>query len=523
MKKYLLLLVLNCLNVFYYAQEDGLTKVTHEVAANKVKAGNYEDALEDYLQLLNEDPRNESYNYNVGVCYLNNNMNKAKAVPYLEIVTRKAKHDPNADYLLGRAYQYANRFDDAIMTFNKFKQVAKGTIFNLVDADLQIQHCINAKELMKFPVDVVFQNLGAKINSEYSDYYPFVTSNESFIVYNTKRPEKNAEKLANGNYNNSIYISRVINGEYMKASPIGAPINSGNQGTEVIGLSENGNNILLYMPDGLGKGNIYISTLNAQGMYSKPEKLDPKINSSGDEIAASISQEGNTIFFASNRKGGFGGTDIYICKKIPKGGGTWSAPQNAGPTINTTYDEDFPNISPDGNFLYFSSKGHTSMGGYDIFKSNYEPSTNTFSSPKNIGYPINTTDDDMNFRISKNGKYGYIASAKAGGQGDFDIYRVTFNEVESDYSVVIGQFTTKDNTTINFSDVFISVNDNITKELVGNYLPNPSSGRFVVILPPGKYQMIIETPGFKTVTKNIEIFDKVSYQAEINLNIELTK
>ena len=520
MKKQFLLVLLTCLYSFSYSQEDGLTKVTPEGAAYKMKVGNYEDALGEYLQLLNEDTRNESYNYNVGVCYLNNSMNKAKAVPYLEIVTRKEKHDPNADYLLGRAYQYANRFDDAVAAFNKFKQDAKGTVFNLVDADLQIQHCINAKELMKFPVDVMFQNLGTNINSEYSDYYPFVTSNESFIVYNTKRPEKNAEKMENGNYNNSIYISRVVNGEYMKASPIGAPINIGNAGMEVIGLSETGDNILLYLPEGLGKGNIYISKLDAQGMYTKPEKLDAKINAGGDEIAASISSDGNTLYFASSRKGGVGGTDIYICKKLGK---KWSEPMNAGNTINTPYDEDFPNISPDGKTLYFSSKGHTSMGGYDIFKSSMDETTQGFTKPKNLGYPINTTDDDMNFRISKNGKYGYIAAAKSSGQGDFDIYRVTFNEVESDYSVVIGEFSSKDNHEINFSDVFISVNDNITKELVGNYLPNPSTGRFVVILPPGKYQMNIEVPGFKLVTKNIEVLDKVSYQAEINMNIELAK
>lgn len=520
MKNQLLLLFLTFFTTFYYSQEDGLTKVTAEGAANKMKVGNYEDALIDYLQLLNEDSRNEVYNYNVGVCYLNNNVNKGKAVPYLEIVERKEKHDPNTDYLLGRAYQYANRFDDAITVFEKFKQDAKGTVFNLVDADLQIQHCINAKELMKFPVDVVFQNLGKNINSEYNDYYPFVTSNESFIVYNTKRPEKNAEKLENGNYKNSIYSSKVINGEYIKSSPIGVAINAGNEGMEVIGLSETGDNILLYLPEGSGKGNIYISTLGAQGIYSKPEKLDAKINSGGEEIAASISSDGNTLFFASSRKGGFGGTDIYICKKIGK---IWTEPKNAGSEINTPYDEDFPNISPDGKILYFSSKGHTSMGGYDIFKSNYNESNSTFLSPKNIGYPINTTDDDMNFRISNNGKYGYIASTKSGGQGDFDIYRVTFNEVESDYSVLIGGFTTKNNFEINFTDIFISVTDNITKELVGNYLPNPSSGRFVVILPAGKYQMTVDAPGFKPVTKNIEVLDKVSYQAEINMIIELTK
>jgi len=521
MKTSIFFLIFLSLANFLVAQADGLTKVSPDEASEKLKLGNYEDALLDYLQLLNQDPKNVIYNYNVGVCYLNSNVNKAKAIPYLEIVTRKEKHDPNADYLLARAYHYGNRFDDAIAMFKKFKEEAKGTVYNLADADLQIQHCINAKELMKFPIDVIFQNLGTNINSVYSDYYPFVTSNESFIVYNTKRPERNAEKLSNGMYNNSIYISKVINGEYMKATPIGAPINSGNAGMEVIGLSANGENMLLYMPEGLGKGNIFMSKMNTEGVFSKPEKLDAKINSGGEEIAASISADGNILFFASNRKGGFGGTDIYICKKLVNG--KWSEPQNAGADINTAFDEDFPNTAPDGKTIYFSSKGHTSMGGYDIFKSNYDETNNTFSKPKNIGYPINTTDDDMNFRISKNGKYGYIATAKTGGQGDFDIYRVSFNDVESDYSVVIGMLKGKDDEEINYTDAFISVNDNISKELVGNYLPNPANGRFVVILPPGKYQMSIEAPGFKTSTKNIEIYDKASYQAEIEMNVELTK
>jgi hypothetical protein len=519
MKKLLLIPCLAC--NFLFAQDDALTKVSPESASAKLKLGNYEDALGDYLQLLNQDNKNENYNYNVGVCYLNSNLGKGKAVPYLEIVTRKEKHDPNANYLLGRAYQYANRFDDAINTFKKFKDDAKGTVFNLADADLQIQHCINAKELMKYPVDVIFQNLGKTINSEYNDYYPFVTANESFIVYNTKRPEKNAEEQLNGAYKNSIYISKVIEGNYSKAEVIGSPINTGNTGMEVIGLSANGESMLLFNPEGQGKGNIYISTMSKGGNFSKPEKLDAAINSGGDEIAASISADGSALYFASNRKGGFGGTDIYVCKK--QSTGKWSEPLNAGADINTIYDEDFPNLSPDGKVLYFSSKGHTSMGGYDIFKSNIDEFAKYFTKPKNLGFPINTTDDDMNFRISKNGKYGYIASAKAGGQGDFDIYRVTFNEVESDYSVIIGEFKIKENETINYSDVFITVTNNISNELMGNYLPNPANGRFIVILPPGKYQMSVEAPGFKTINKSVIILDKVSYQAEINMSLELQK
>jgi hypothetical protein len=340
-------------------------------------------------------------------------------------------------------------------------------------------------------------------------------------VFNTKRPEKNAEKLPNGDYGNSIFISKVVNGQYAKAVSIGAPINAGNSGTEVIGLTANGETMLLLIYNSNQKGNIYVSNLQANGSYGKPELLSKMINSKGDEIAASISNDGNTIYFTSNREGGFGGTDLYSCQKSPNG--SWAEPKNLGPNINTKHDEDFPNISPDGKTLYFSSKGHASMGGYDIFKSTYDETTHSFSNAKNIGYPVNTAYDDMNFRVSKNGKYGYIAAIKPNGLGEYDIYRVNFNEIENDYSVVIGEFKLKENEKVNYSDVFISVNDVATKELVGNYLPNPTTGRFIMILTPGKYEMSIEATGFKTIEKTIEVLDKASYQSEINMNVELEK
>ncbi|MBA3971813.1 MAG: hypothetical protein H0X46_06645, partial [Bacteroidetes bacterium] len=123
--------------------------------------------MEDYLSLLDES-KNDKYNYNIAICYLNTNINKTKAIPYLEIMARKPKFDPNAMYLLGRAYHYAYRFDDAIKAYTAFKQTGRGNADNLADVDHQIQFCINAKELMKFPVDVKFENLGANVNSPYT-------------------------------------------------------------------------------------------------------------------------------------------------------------------------------------------------------------------------------------------------------------------------------------------------------------------------------------------------------------------
>ncbi len=520
--KYFILFFFLTIALISFSQTADIKALSTSAEA-KLKIENYEDALDEYLQLLALDNKNEIYNYNAAVCYLNTNNNKAKAVPYLEIVARNEKHNINADYLLGRAYQYANRFDEAITAFEKFKKNAKGKEENLKTVDQEIQHCINAKELVKFPINVIFQNLGKNINSEFADYYPFVNEDEAYLIYNTKRPKnKDIEKLANGQYLNSIHLSKVINGQYMESDIVGKPLCEGNSGEEVIGMNAKGNILLINKPNFKGEAKLYLSTTDKNGEFSKLKELPSTINGSGDVIAAAINNDATTIYFASDRKGGLGGTDIYMCNMLPTG--KWSEAKNMGAEINTIYDEDFPNLSPDGKTLYFSSKGHSSMGGYDIFKVNLNETTNQFEKVKNIGYPVNTSYDDLNFRISKNGRYGYVSSLRGGGLGDFDIYRVSFNDVEVDYTVIVGQAMAKDTSNkIDYRNTFISVNDNITNEIVGNYIPNPSSGRFIIILPPGKYSIIVESPGFKDYKYPIEIFDKVSYQSEISLTIPLSK
>lgn len=516
-----LVVIAGFLSLFGLAQTNGDKALALE-AETKLKAENYEDALEDYLSLLSTDSKNEDYNYNAGVCYLNSNINKAKAVPYLEIVTRKEKHNPNADFLLGRAYQYANRFEEAIASFNKFKELSKGSDENLKAVEQEIQYCLNAKELIKFPVDVSFMSLGKIINSEFSDYYPFVTDNESYIVFNSKRPvKKDALKAENGQYLNSIFISKVANGAYLEASVIGEPICEGNTGEEVIGMSGDGKTLLIHKQDAKGKSKIYSTSMGQDGYFSKPELLPTPINDKGDEIAACISSDGNMLFFASDREGGFGGTDIYVCRKLPSG--KWSGAKNLGIGVNTPFNEDFPNISPDGQTLYFSSKGHASMGGYDIFKASWDESQKRFVNPRNLGYPVNTSYDDMNFRISKSGKYGYLASVRGGGLGDNDIYRVMFNDADIEYTVLIGELKSADNSPINYRDIFITVNDMISNETVGNYMPNPVNGRFIIIVPPGKYNINVDAPGYKNLVKPIEVYDKSSYQSQKNLIVELKK
>ena len=505
-----------------FAQKDLEKKVDPFDAEQKLIQGNYEGALDDYISLLENDSKNDGYNYNIAICYLNTNINKAKAIPYLETITRKPKFDPNAMYLLARAYHYAYRFDDAIKSYTVFKQTGRGNADNLKDVDREIQFCINAKELMKFPLNVKFENLGASVNSPYADYYPFVPNDESFITFNSRRPDEGAEKAReDGQFPAAIYTSKVLNGNFVKAKISDAPLVKKDGEQEIIGLSGAGDIMLLYYNNLKGSGDIYMTSNDKEKSFKTPVKLGENINSSqAEEIAACLNNDGSILYFASNRAGGYGGTDLYVSTKLPNG--TWGPALNLGPDINTPFNEDFPNITPDGKTLYFSSTGHTSMGGYDIFKAELDLTTQKFSNPKNVGYPINTPEDDYNFRMASNGRFGYMAALREGGMGDLDIYRVTFNDIEPQYSAVLGDIVSADSTQkLNFSDIFITVNDSKSHEIVGTYLPNQTSGRFIMILSPGMYDITIEANGFKTISEQMNILDKSSYRFEIKKDIKL--
>jgi hypothetical protein len=501
-----------------FAQEK---KADPKAANEKFTNRNFNDALEDYLDLLETDAKNEKYNYRVAVCYLNTEINKAKAIPYLEIVTRMAKYEPDAMFLLGRAYQFGYRFDDAIKAFNKFKQDGKGTEENLKDADTEIQYCYNAKELMKFPLNVTFENLGKEVNSEFPDYFGFVPADESFLVFNSRRADGDKPRNPDGSYNSQIFVSKVKDGAFQRSKPMPAPINTDKGDAEVVGLSANGDVMLVYYNDFKTDDDIYISAGDKSNNFKKPERLPSSINApNGTEIAASITADGNTIYFTSFRPGGNGGTDIYMSKKLPTG--EWGTAQNLGADINTAMNEDFPNISPDGKTLYFSSSGHTSMGGYDIFKAEWDEATQKWVNVKNLGYPINTPEDDYNFRISKSGRYGYISTVRDKGFGDLDIYRVTFNDVEPDYTIIKGAIMGADSTKkINYPDVFITVTDTKTGEIYGNYTPNPNSGRYVIILPPGQYALAVESAGYASLMEKLTIQDKGSFKKEEERDLRL--
>lgn len=507
-----LFLVLSFFSLVAAAQEkEGSAKL----ADQKFLAGNFEGALEEYEALL-KNVDNRKFNYRLAICYLNTNIDKKKAIPLLEEVIAEKKFDENALYLLGRAYHFAERYDDAIKMYIRFKDSGKGSPENLKNVDKQVEYCYNAKELIKFPLNITFENLGKNVNSEFPDYYPFIAQDESFLIYNSRKDEE-AVLGVDGKYTANVFMSVEKGGKWQKAKSIGLPVNTTFGDEEVAGMTPDGKTIVFHYDNNISSGDLFIGNRYSTG-FTKPEILHQHINSKAFEIAAAISADGTTLYFASDRPGGLGGTDLYRSQKLPSG--VWSEAFNLGPSVNTTFDEDFPTLSFDGKTLYFSSKGHTSMGGYDIFRASWDSITNGWTGVKNMGYPLNTPDDNMNLCMSESGRYGYISAFRDGGVGDLDIYRVTFNDVEPKYTVMKGLISSNDAYT-KVGQVSISVYDKNSGDLFGSYLPNPASGRYIMILPPGKYSIEIEADGFKKINEDVVIVDKASFQTTIEKDIKL--
>jgi outer membrane protein OmpA-like peptidoglycan-associated protein/tetratricopeptide (TPR) repeat protein len=489
---------------------------------------NYTRALPLYLELLRNDPANSNLNYHAGICYLNSATERGKALEFLQKASSgvsqkyrersfKEKHSPLSTWLyLGDAYHYAYQFDSAIAMYNKFMPYMPVNDAEMHDMLLRrIQICNNAKQLVSEPIPFKVQNLGPKINSSEGDYSAVVSADQSMLIFTSRRPGSTGGKLdQDGRYFEDIYYSSRK--DTLWSDPVNMGPNVNTDGHEAsISTSIDGQQLFIYKDDN-GNGNIYYTSLKGD-QWQTPVKLDPNINSKYWEPSCALSPDGETFYFSSDTLGGFGGLDIYRCKKLPNG--KWSKAQNLGPRINTPFNEDAPFIQADGVTFYFSSQGHRTMGGYDIFKTTLSDSG--FSEPVNMGYPLNTTGDDIFYVPTADNKHAYYSSFKEGGYGDKDIYYITLpGEKEADLTVYSGTITSI------YGGVpegtVITVTDNSTGEVVGTYSPNSSTGKYVFILPPGKnYNISYEAEGFLFTSDNVDVKDSSTYNL-INHPIELS-
>lgn len=499
----------------------GQTKVSSKLYAKDLKSANQAFDFEDYLNAINLyrkvlliDPDNETANLNSVISRIK--LNQAPDSSYSHLAKLKNSKKPEVQFYFGKIYHLTSNFYEAIKCFNAYKSIDKKHR-DITDEEVNyyITCSKNAIDLVSQPHLSVIKNIGGKINTSYSEYVPLITPDET-TMYFTSRREGSVGNLKDpyDNYYEDVYMSqKTENGNWDSPKNLGPPINT-NTHDACVALSFDGNQLIIYRTsaDQLS-GDLYITRMGFDG-WSTPEKLGPQINTPYIETSACFSTDTSIIYFSSNKPGGFGGKDIYRTKKLPNG--KWSIPMNLGPTINTDKDEDSPFLHPDGTKLYFSSKGHNTMGDYDVFKTNLDQETNSFSQPENLGFPINSVNNDIFFVLNANGTHGYYSSVREETFGGSDIYMIDTRFGDNDLKVKIGKVMAGNEP----SKAKITLIDIESKQVSGIFNANWKTGKFILVMNPLKaYKAIVEEEGFQTMVLDIEPIVNELFEKELILSL----
>jgi len=502
----------------------GQTKVNSKLYSKELKNANlyfetedYANAIKTYRKVLAVDPTLETANLNTAISRIKLNMPADSALWYLSKVN--TSKFPEAEFYFGVLYHQTSNFDEATTHLIKYREIpVKIRTVTNEEVDYYLSCVKNAKEFTGQPHRSVIKNLGNKINSVYDDYVPLITPDES-VLYFTSRRSGGVGNLQDGDgkYYEDVYVSQKMNdGSWGDPKNIGPPINTSTHDA-CVALSFDGNQMIIYRTAAdMLTGDLYLCHTDYSG-WTPPQKLGPEINTPFIETSACFSTDTSVIYFSSNKPGGFGGKDLYRIKKLPNG--RWSLPQNLGQTINTDRDEDAPFLHPDGTTLYFSSKGHNTMGAYDIYKTILNPESNTYSAPDNLGYPINTVLNDCFFVLNTNGTRGYYSSAKQEGVGGSDLYMIDTRFGDNDLKVKHGIVTIGND---EVSKAKITLIDIESKQVSGIFNAGSKTGKFLLVMNPVKsYKAIIEEEGYQTAIIDIE--PMVNEQEDTDLIITLTK
>lgn len=545
MDKILLILTVFFLSLTAYSQDQKALIAAGDKFYGKK---DYKNALASFLAAQAINPDDAALNFKIGLTYLYSET-KSKAASYIDKAYRlNPAVNPDIDYHLGIAFQNTNEFQKAIEHFERFKKKKKqlGSI-----ADEKIAECHIADSLSQNELNVIIENLGPAVNTEYNDYSPIISADGNTLIFTSSRTDDPAKAKSNTNYED-IYVTTKNGKTWTTPKLIGANVNI-RYNDAAASLSPDGKTLFLYYEE--GEGDIYTSTLNGTE-WSKPAPLNKNINTAMFwETCASVSPDGKKLFFASNRPGGIGELDLYVSQLDNKG--DWSKAVNLGPIINTPENEDSPFIHHDGATLYFSSDGHPRLGNSDIFVTEFK--NNKWTKPENMGYPLNSWEYDGFFTLSPDKKKGYFSTAKEGGLGDADIYSITFLEpkykpkpkpvvaavaeqkakpeipkseefvdpiikLHQDMKVVtLLKGKVIDETNAAPLSAVISLVNNETNEVVTRINANPVTGEFELVIPHGgNYGVATERKGYLFNSINFNLPQFAEYQ-EIDTHIIMVR
>ena len=412
---------------------------------------NYRAALPFYEKVLAKDPNNAKALFNAGISYMS--FDKEKASDYIYKAQKlKPKVSKDVEYWLGRVDHLNYNFDEAVAHFQAYNATLKKNDQRKEELAQLIQHSKNAKVQFNSPKDIFVKNLGPTINTQFSEHSPVISSDDKMLIFTSRgenvtgatgsvSDKKNKSVAADGEYYEDIFeATRIDDENWQKPRSLSGVLNGKGHDASTQ-LFDNDTKLLMYRND--NNGDIFVSDKSG-GDWGTPKPLDGNINSKAYEGDAFISPDGLTLTFATGKYSEDGTLDLYQSTRTSMGS-DWGPAKSLGANINTKYDDDSPYMSKDGKTLYFSSRGHNTMGGYDIFKSDYDEAGRKWGPAQNMGYPVNTPDDDSYYRLSPDGSYAYLSSYRIGGYGEKDIY--TINYIKN--ANIVGKvFSSKDSTTV---------------------------------------------------------------------------
>jgi tetratricopeptide (TPR) repeat protein len=486
-KKFLIIIFLSFGSFSLSAQNWNEIYYLESEAEYLLQEKNYEKAIEMYEKILKEIPNSSFIKFQIGHVYLNTDEQQEKAIPFFEEALENVSADfnprdiretrsPLETYLyLGIAYQRDDRLEDALNMYQKYKESISADHVHYPLVNQYIKSCKNAQEMMSDPIRLQAQNLGNKINDDNTNFNPVFSGDGNTMVFTsyTKNYIDIFLSMKNGDSWSSpkSITNQVSKKYYLKTSS----------------LSFEGDELFL-VTDDPDDNDVFVSYKEGS-QWANAKKLDKNIShKKSNETHASLSPDGNTLYFTSNREGGLGGLDIYKTTWDKKG--RWGDPENLGPQINTPFNEETPFVSRDGKYLFFSSEGHNTLGGYDVF---YIDLTNPVK-PINMGYPVNTTSDDLFFVPGETKNTGYMARVEK------DIYQIM---ILPDIQVKGVIYNLAHGDIIDDQELEVQIFDKEKETLTQSMRIN--NGNFSFKTAPGSYQISILNNDFEPFKQEITI------------------
>lgn len=496
-----------------------------------LREGKKKAAYDIYKNMVEKYPENAEMNFKLGkTAFQLDKFNEA-----LSYLTKAEKSNIDVDkelrFWLGQAQHRGDMLDEALKNFSVYKStLSKSDLKDHIVNDY-ITQVENAKKFYAAPVNVRIENLGDKINSVYRESNPSVTADGNTLIFTTCRPENVGGLMdqENGVYFQDIWISErdSLTGQWSEAEPVGGEINT-KEHDACVSISPDGKVIFIYKS--VGGGNIFYSRIRKDGTWREPQPVEGNVNSSYFETSACITNDKKEMYFISERpQKGMGNGDIWMAKKS---GGSFTYKEATNLKIlNTVDDENSVFIHPNGKTLFFSSNGKGSIGGYDIFKSDFV--NGAWTAPVNLGYPINTTGDEVGFTITADGNTAYLTARRENTIGDFDIYTVdltnyelpnieenksTTKKITAAPSVAILKGKVLDQANSAGIDAKVIVQDEKGK-LVTEVECNEDGDYFVILEGNKNYTLQIRHSDYTTISEKIFMPDTAEKSQTITKNI----